>query len=315
MNILITGATGFIGKYLTQRLIEDKHNLFALVRKTSQIDFLKSLGVNLIYGDITDEKSLCCVLRYHVEAVFHCAAYVEDNDWKKLFQVNVIGTENICNLCLKLNVQRLVYLSSVAVISGNDNVPLREDLPYRVTNLYGASKLDAEKKVIEFREKGLKAAIIRPPMVYGEGEPHALGKMLFLIKHRLLPLVGGGKAKWHLAYVKNVVEGLVLALHKDECLEGAFFVADQEVLTIKEVFLILSKVINAPLPYVLPAWSTRFLLNIPYLGPKAQFFLKDRIYDITRIKALGYKPRYDARDSLARSAYYWLKEKQNLQKT
>lgn len=291
-----------------EELVNKKHRVFALVRKTSKVDLLENAGVDLLYGDITDEKSLQHIKDYKIDAVFHCAGHVKEDNWKTLFYANVKGTENICNLCLDLKVERLIHVSSVAVVSGNQQVPLREDAPYAATNLYGASKIDAEKKAIEFRTKGLRVAIIRPPMVYGEGEPHALGRILYLLKHRLLPLVGEGRAKWHLAYVKNVVAGLMLALDKEECLESSYFVADEEVLTVKEVFSILSESVHGSKPFVLPAMLTSALLKVPVIGPKFSFFLKDRVYDIKRIKSLGFYPPCSCPKMLAQTASHWLKE-------
>lgn len=308
MNILVTGATGFIGSHLIDQLVFQKHRVFALVRKTSNVGPLMEKGVNLIYGDIIDKKSLEAVCDYDIKALFHCAGYVQDNNWKSLYYINVIGTENICNLCLKLNVDRMVYVSSVAVVNGNSQVELKEELPYCSTNLYGASKIDAEGRAIEFRKKGLKIAIIRPPMVYGEGEPHALGKILFLLRHRLLPIIKEGKSRWHLAYVKNVADALILALHKDEFLQGTFFVADAEALTVKEILLTLAQAIGAPNPFYLPSWMTPLLRKLPYLGKRLSFLSKERIYDISKIQAAGYKPAYQTKEALSRSALYWLKE-------
>ena len=307
MEILITGATGFIGKNLVEALVkEGSHQLYALVRKASKSDFLKKQGVNLIYADITSAESLKEVRQYKIDAVFHCAGYIEDNNREKLYQVNVLGTENICRLALELNVERLVYLSSVAVVSGNSQVPLTEDLAFSATNIYGLSKIEAEKKVLEFRKKGLNAAILRPCMVYGEEEPHLLGLILFLLKYRLLPIVNAGKNKLHLVYVKNVVNALILALHKNEFLKGAFFVADEEVLTVKEIFSIFSQAIYARPPFVLSMWLVPLIERIPFAGGELKFFLKDRVYDISRIKSCGYKGEFKAEDSLIRTAQYWL---------
>jgi nucleoside-diphosphate-sugar epimerase len=272
-----------------------------LVRETSKVDFLKQRGVDCIIGDVSVERSLRPVMARKFDAVFHCAGYVKDDDWKKLHRVNVVGTENICACCLKLGVERLVYLSSVAVVSGNDISPLTEGLAYSATNLYGFSKLDAESKVVEFRKKGLRVAIMRPCMVYGSGEPHAMGKIIFALKHRLLPLVAEGKAMWHLGYVENIVDALLLALKKEEALQGSFFAADEEVLTVKEILAILSSNIRAPLPLRIPSWMTPALLKIPYIGSKTKFFIKDRVYDLTRLKSLGFKARFTARESLARA--------------
>ncbi len=301
-NILVTGATGFIGRNLVRQLIKQGHKVYALVRKTSDTGLLKELGVSLIYGDITDNESLNKVLEEKIDIIFHCAALVDDKDKNQLYRINVSGTRNICNLALRLNVERLVYVSSVAVVSGNLEPCLTEDLSYAATNRYGQSKIEAEKIVIEFRKKGLVVAIIRPPMVYGEEEPHLLRKILSLLRLRLLPLINGGNAKLHLGYVGNVVNAILLAGEKREFLEGTFFIADEDIFTLKEVFCIFAQSCNYPKPISLPRWFTPVLTCIPCIGKKFKFLCRDRAYDISRIKSLGYKEEFKARESLVRSA-------------
>ncbi|MFH0828379.1 MAG: NAD-dependent epimerase/dehydratase family protein [Candidatus Omnitrophota bacterium] len=350
MKILVTGATGFIGRNIVEELRADGEEVFALVRETSKIDtfggaqslpfrpgkdraalsinperpdsvrdgsknneslvfsspsrridFLRRLGVKFIYGDITDSPSLGLITG-KFDAVFHCAAYVQDKDWKKLQLVNITGTENICKLCLRLEARRLVYLSSVSVVSGNFQVPMTEDLPYSATNLYGKSKIEAEKIVWDYRGKGLPSAILRPPMVYGEQEPHLLKFILFLIKHRFFPLIDGGKSKLHLVYVKNVAQAAVMALRNEGFLKGAYFVADKEALAVREIYSILAKAISAPVPFVLPEKLTPLLCNVPWVGRRARFFIKDRVFDISRILELGYSPKFKAQEALISSA-------------
>jgi nucleoside-diphosphate-sugar epimerase len=306
LKILITGATGFVGQSLVEALSREKHQLYALVRKTSKVDFLKANNVRLIYSEITAYEGLKKALTFGFDAIYHCSGLVEDTNLARLREVNVKGTENICRLALEMNVSRFIYLSSVSVVSGNLDVPLKEDLPFKATNRYGISKIEAEKKVIEFRQKGLKAAIIRPCMIYGEGEPHLLGLIMRLLKYRLLPVVDAGVNKLHLVYVKNVVEVMVMALHNDAFLSGSFFVADEDVLTAREIFTIWGKTVTGASPMILPRWITPALTAIPGIGRNLGFFLKDRVYDISRIKSLGYKPVMDTRKALVATARYWL---------
>ena len=306
MNVLITGSTGFIGKFLVRRLSKSVFNIFCLVRSKEKAKILEPLGVKFIYADITRDKSLEKILNYKIDVLFHCAGYVKNRNRNLLHKINVLGTENICGLAKKLNVERMVYLSSVSVVSGNDCMPLHEDLSYKATNMYGESKIEAEKKVIDYRKKGLRSVILRPCGVYGEGEPHMLGLLLRLLKFRLLPLIDDGRKKLHLVYVKNVVEAMIFSLNNDEFLKGTVFVADNEVLTIKEVFTILSRAINLSAPWNVPMILNPFLLNTPFIGKRLEFFLKDRVYSIERIKSLGFDFLYPAGQSLTRSARYFL---------
>jgi len=301
MNILVTGASGFIGKNLVRRLTQDKTNrVTCLVRRTSNVDKLESLGVEFVFGDICEPTSLAAI-NIPVDLIFHCAAYVDERNIKKLNHTNIDGTENIFSFALDRKIKKIVYLSSVAVVSGNNEVPLTEDLPYAATNDYGRSKIAAEKIAIAYREKGLKVAIIRPSMVYGEEEPHMMRYLLKAVKLHLLPVINGGSAKLHMVYIQNVVDALIFIMNNDACYAGTFFIADKEVLTNREILMIIAAASGAKPPWEMPDFVFRALLCLPFIGTKLQFIQKDRVYGTQRMEALGFKFGFDARKALEAS--------------
>jgi len=306
MRILVTGATGFIGSFLVDALCSQNHDVYALVRSSSNVSSLEGKGVRTIIADLSDRTSVGSLKQYSVDAIYHCVGLVEDKDLHRLYKANVAATDNICKFALEQKVNRLIYLSSVATVSGNEQVPLTEDLPYSATNLYGLSKLEAESIVLEYRRHGLPVAIIRPAMVYGEGEPHALDMIMRFLSYRLLPMIDEGRFIMHMAYVRNVSQALVLALGDDRFLQASFFVADNEALTQAEVFSILSQVAIGKDPIILPRWLTPILTRMPFIGKRIRLFLKHRVYDISRLKATGYIHEFTAQEGLRRSAQYWL---------
>ncbi len=189
MKLLVTGATGFIGGKLVAKLVEDGHDVTCLVRKTSKTASLKKSGASLAVADIIDKSSVDGLFgRLCPDAVFHSAADVMGKDEKSQFSVNVRGTRNIADACLKYKTKKLIHVSSIAVINGNSGVPLKDDMPYGAMNAYGRSKIEAERIVLGCREKGLSVSVIRPCMVYGEGEPHLLDRIFELVRRRLLPV-------------------------------------------------------------------------------------------------------------------------------
>jgi nucleoside-diphosphate-sugar epimerase len=309
MKILVTGATGFIGKNLVNALIGKGHEVFCVVRKTSKIDHLKEKNISIAVADLLDKGEAEKVLsEAGPEVVFHCAATVMEKDEDKLHDVNVTSTRNICQSCLDNHVKRLVYLSSIAVISGNDKVPLTDDLPYKASSPYGRSKIEAEKVVVDFREKGLAAAVIRPCMVYGEDEPHGLDKMLKAVESRRIPVVDlpGMDSKLNLVHVDNVVQVLMLALEKDEALEGAFMVADKDAITLRKFFEICYDELTSSKPPVVPSWLGKILLLLPPVKKRADRYFKDRVYDISRAQELlGYEPGIGTEDGLRQVVRYW----------
>jgi nucleoside-diphosphate-sugar epimerase len=312
MKILVTGGTGFIGKNLVSYLVKRGHETVCLVRKTSKLDELESMAIPLVFADMLDAGEIDRVFgEVRPDVVYHCAAKVMDKGERELIRVNVDGTRNICQACFANGVKRLIYLSSVAVVSGNPGVPIRDDMPYKASNSYGRSKAAAERVVVEFRKKGLPVAIMRPCMVYGEGEPHALDRILGLVRSRRLPLfeVPGMDSKLNLVYIGNVVQAMYLALERDEALNGTFLVADREVITLKKFLEIAYNELGADSPPVVPGWLTGFLLGIPPFKRKAESFFRDRVYNISRaMDLLGYDPDVSTEEGLRKTIKDW-KEK------
>jgi len=309
VNILITGATGFIGKRLSQRLIKENHTIVCTGRSLSKLDSLREKA-DIVYMDIENPSSVNDIIKkYKPEAVFHCAAKVDGSSLEELIRSNVYGTENVLKASFEEGVERVIYLSSIAVISGNPQIPLTEDLPYAATNKYGTSKVEAEKIALDYRRKGLKISIIRPSMVYGEGEPHLLSLLVKLIKWRLLPIIGKGENKLHLVAVDNLIDVMMIALSRDQALEGTYIVADKEVLSIDKFFNIIAQSQGAKSPYHIHEKFIPILEKIPFIGKRVLFFKKDRIYSIDSIKEkLNYTPRVSVYEGLKKAVKSYLRE-------
>ena len=309
MKILVTGATGFLGFDLTRRLVEEGHEVVCSVRKTSNIEKLNGMKVSFTEADINDGRSFSEVVAMaKPDAVYHCAASVWEADEDKLFTVNVKGTSEVCGACYRHGVGKFIYLSSVSVVSGNTETPLTDDMDYKCSDAYGRSKAEAEKIVVSYREKGMNTAILRPCMVYGENEPHALGNIMKSIMLSRVPIleVPGMEAKLALVYVGNVTDVLLLALYKPEALSGTFMVADKEVITIRKSIEIMADELGAKKPIVIPGWAVGAAQLIPPVRKKIRRMFKDRVYDISRITdVLGYVPKVSTEDGLRRTARYW----------
>jgi len=148
--------------------------------------------------------------------------------------------------------------------------------------------------------------IVRPCMVYGKGEPHMMKLLTRIIKSRLLFLPDCGKARWHLASVRNVSACLIHCLEDDRALGGTFNIADKEVLTVREVMGILSKHLGAPQPLLLPHSLTKILSLMPFIGKRIKFLCRDHVYSIEHLEnLLGFTPPYRAEDELADAAEYF----------
>lgn len=309
MKIMVTGATGFLGFDLTRRLVEEGHEVVCSVRKTSDKAKLQALKVSIVEADITDGRAVSdCVAMVRPDIVYHCAARVWDADEKKLFVDNVTGTSEVCGACFRHRVGKFIYLSSVSVVSGNEGRMVTDNMGYKSSDAYGRSKAEAEKIVISYRNKGLKTSIIRPCMVYGENEPHALDNIIKAIMQRRIPLLNVPEMDTELvlAYISNVTDVMILAMCKEEALNGTFIVADKEIITIRKFIEIIADEISARKPMVIPGWIVRLAEMLPPVARKTKRIFKSRTYDISRIRdVLGYIPRVSTEEGLRRTARHW----------
>jgi len=301
-RIIITGATGFIGRSLLSELLAKGYSdITAAARITSNVNSLKDKGINIVIADITDKKTFDCIAGEY-DVLFHCAGFVNDNDEESLGNVNIHGTENICQWAFERKIKKLIYLSSVAVNSGNADIPLTEDMPYKSTNKYGFSKLEAEKKAVSFRDKGLPIVIVRPCIVYGVGEPHMMLLLFKLLRLRLLMLPNLGEPRLHLVSVRNVAVFLVQCMEDDRAMGGIFHIADNEAFDLSEIFGIFAESLGVHKPLLLSYPLTRLLIFMPVIGKRIKFLCKDRVYSIERIKkTLNFIPPYQAYSELSNS--------------
>ena len=295
MKIFITGATGFIGRHLAKRLLENGHEVIAGGRSFGKLGAICD-KVKKVYTNIEDQENILSILREEKPDIeYHCAALVESTNLERLMQVNKEGTRIVLDSCLKENVKKIIYLSSIAVVTGNKEVPLREDLPFCASNHYGESKLEAEKIALKYRKKGLEIAILRPCMVYGENEPHGLKRLKKALRLRMLPTINGGKNKLQLVSVENVVDVMMLCLDKKEAYEGSYFIADKEALNMGEVF----NLIGDRKPFNISEGFAKILSKTPLVKKIIFLLSKERCYSIDRLKnKLGYTPRISTIDGL-----------------
>lgn len=301
-KILITGATGFLGKFLADELIAGGYtDITALARHTSDISSLRGRNIKVVYADISDKTSLDAI-RGNWDVVFHCAGFV-GGDEKKLQLANVLGTENICRFALERGVKKFIYTSSVSVNSGNAEIPLKEDLPYKPTNKYGVSKMEAEKIAVEFREKGLAMVILRPCMVYGEGEPHLMPLLVKLARFRLLFIPHfAADVRLHLVSARNVAACFVRCMEDPRGPGHIFNIADEEILTVRQLFEIVSGALGIGRTFILPRPLAKIMMLMPIIGKRLGFLSKERVYGIERLKTvLGFTPPYRAEPELSRA--------------
>lgn len=216
MNILVTGATGFIGSHLVKALLQEGHYCRCLVRATSKVDELESLGVELFYGDLTKPGSLQDIAKgidivYHLAAMGHVSA-ISEAAYQRFFDVNVNGTKNLAEECCNDKVDKFIHFSSTAAMGLIKKPLVDETVPCQPSTPYQRSKYESEKIVERYwKERGLPVVILRPCMVYGPGGEGEFLKICRLIKKGVFPKVGRGKNLTPMVHVEDVVQAAILA--------------------------------------------------------------------------------------------------------
>jgi nucleoside-diphosphate-sugar epimerase len=221
MRVFLTGATGFIGGEVARRLRARGDDVCALVRTPAKASDLTAMGCELVPGDLSDEAALAAHCR-GMDAVIHGAALYEvgvpADRRSVMVDTNVCGTERMLGAALSAGVRKAVYVSTVAVFGNTDGHVadegwVRPDTG-SYTSVYEETKVLAHRRALEIGARGLPLVTVQPGVVYGPGDPSAVGDLLnrFLAgKLPALPFPDLGVTPVHR---DDVADGVLLALDK-----------------------------------------------------------------------------------------------------
>jgi len=237
MKVLVTGASGFLGGYVTEMFLAAGHEVRALVRRTSETERLRRMGVELMLGDLTETESLERAVE-GVETVAHCAAAMTGTP-KDFEAATVQGTLDLLTAAEAAGVKRFVHVSSIAVLSmakPDEDRPITEDTPYEsdpeFLGIYNSSKLAAERSALRFADRRMMSVVvIRPGLLYGPRGKWVLPRMGYALGARRFALVGMGGNRIPVCYVGNCARAIVLAAEKDGVNGEAYNIVDDEPFT------------------------------------------------------------------------------------
>ncbi len=239
--VLITGATGFIGTHLLQKLIlDDRYQVLVFSRQKSPALGRYAGKVTVISGDIVNREAVEQAVS-RAEIIVHLAASVSSTDRKRNQEVNVEGTKNIIAAAKKYGVKRIVFTSTV--LAGLEN-PCH----------YGWTKRQAEELL---RQSGLEVTILRFCLVYGAGS-NGFAKMIKNVTAipGLIPIIGFGKHHNQPVYVDDVIAALITCLSLENTIGKTYTLAGPSALESKEILKSIAgqlqlRKIFVPLPKVL----------------------------------------------------------------
>ncbi len=234
MSILVTGANGFVGRALVSDLSRRGYVVRGAVRDGVRGDDLLCSEIVRI-SEVGPETSWASCLA-GVETVVHLAARVHimrDDAYNSLAAfraVNVVGTKRLARAAAALGVKRFILVSSIGV-NGNrtESEPFTEKSATKPYNPYTLSKFEAERALLDVSEEtGMEIVIVRPPLVYGPGNPGNFLRLLRLVDRRLpLPLASIDNRR-SMVYVGNLVDALAACITNDQAKGNIFLVNDGE---------------------------------------------------------------------------------------
>lgn len=327
MRALVTGASGFIGGHIAEQLVEQGHEVRALVRPTSDTSFLRSLELELVTGDVTRPESLDAACR-GIDTVFHTAAVVGSyGPWSHFREVGVRGTLNTLNAAARNDVRRFIHLGSIAVYGTRaTGQPVTEDTAFDQRperwNHYVREKVRSEQLLWMAHEKGrIQATSLRPSVVLGPRDRNALSRTLFMINSPVGAIVGTGKTRFPAVVVEDVAAIAVTAATSAVAIGRAYNVSGRDPITQEEYLRLVAEASGLrplsrrmPMPLVM---STAMLLENAYrlARRKEEPFVTriavalaggDYVIDCSRATAdLGWEGSADYADAIRRSVEWY----------
>ena len=216
-RVLVTGATGFLGKYLVEELINNGYEVVAQGRKENILNNLKEqYKVNILKCSLNEIKNI----DMNIDCVIHAAALSTVwGKWQDFYDSNVLGTENVIKFCLKNNVRRLIYVSSPSIYSAKfDRFNIKEEDfdKNNKLNFYIKSKILAEDLINKIDNQKLETVIIRPRGLFGIGDTSIVPRLINANSKIGIPLFNDGKNVVDITCVENVAYSLRLAMEKEE---------------------------------------------------------------------------------------------------
>jgi nucleoside-diphosphate-sugar epimerase len=317
-SVLITGATGFIGSHLAERLVAEGACVRVLVRDPQKLIPALRDQAEVARGDLLQPDGFAAATR-DCELVFHIAAWLgQPNRREAAYAINVTATQQLAEAARATGARRFISTSSVAVYGPVLNGIVDETWPHSDVYLYSETKSLGEQAVFAAQTDRFEVTVIRPSQVYGPRGGSWTTLPVDLAKRGLPSLIGGGHGFAHPVYVANLVDAYLLAAQCDEAIGEAFTICDTDV-PWREFYGRYAAMAGKHARSV-PVWLARYAAFGAELGAKIMrrppaysramlgFMTGRCVYSTDKARRLlGWSPRFSLDEGL-RQTEIWLRE-------
>jgi nucleoside-diphosphate-sugar epimerase len=313
-HILLTGASGFIGRSVARVLSARGAFVTAVVRRSgSAIDEAKEWvfeGDDFIDLDAHWPVSLRCDAVIHMAARVHVMRESAGDSLAAYRATNVDGTLRVAQAARRAGARRFVFVSSIKAVgeSSHGHAAFSESVSPEPTDPYGISKLEAERALAEFGStSGLEVVIVRPPLVYGPGvRANFLQLMSAIAKGLPLPL-GAVQSRRSMIFVENLADALVRCATDSRAAGGLFHVNDGHDLSVSELVCMLASVLRVPNRCLaVPPALLRVAGRLTGRSAQVARLLDDLQVDSSHIaEVLGWQPPYTVEQGLTETAAWY----------
>lgn len=315
-RVLLTGATGFLGSALAERLLEEGARVTGLGRNLDRVSYIEKKGVELKKIDIRDKKALKNVIAGQ-EIIFHTAA-VMDSDAETARAVNVEATEDLTRYAAGSGVSRCIFVSTVGAydMEGKQEVDENTLLALDHPANYPRTKARAEVNAREIAQNSnLELVILRPSMIYGPGNGIWTVGMFKNIKEGNPVYIGDGSANFNPVYLDDVIDALLLSAKVDDAAGEAFNISS-EITTWKEFMSHYSELCEKE-PKGIPYLFAKILVlankipgvNTPLDEGALEMSTSQKEFPVNKARnILGWEPKTGLEEGMQKTLS-WLKEK------
>jgi len=223
MKVLVTGATGFLGLKVAQRLSSMGFDVTGTGRNEKMGEELSQNAIRFVPCTL-ENRDFILALCQGQDYVIHCGALSSPwGKYKDFYKANVIGTQNVIEGCLKSKVKRLIHISTPSIyFHYNERKDVKEDqeLPNKFVNHYAKTKYLAELEIDKAFQQGLATIIIRPRALFGPGDQAIFPRLIKVCEKGMFPKIGTGEVEIDMTYIENVVDAILLCLTSSDSTLG-----------------------------------------------------------------------------------------------